>query len=74
MTAPTKEEIGAWLRKRMRSGDTCHFCGARHPGTHFTNEDGKRGWEGWEIKGSNGEHIRYLEDRPDRLCQCEGRR
>ena len=69
----TEQEVRDLLCPGIKAGDRCHFCGARQPNSHFTVEDGKRYWEGWEIKNDAGVHLSYLPDMPERLCGCEGR-
>lgn len=61
------------VRVGIAKGDRCALCGSHQPGAHFTNEDGKRYWEGREVKDQYDNHGYYLPDLPERLCRCEGR-
>lgn len=72
VVAKTREELMAMYptRRGIACGDRCALCGARQPNSHFTNSNGERYWEGWEIKDQNGHHLRYLPDMPERLCPC----
>jgi len=66
----TEEEVAARIRRGIANGDRCALCGERLPNSHFTNTNGERYWEGWEITNDAGVHLRYLPDMPERLCPC----